>query len=135
METKKIKIKEVLELEVQLNGLKGEGFEIKGLLNEKLNIKTKYWLGKIFDQVQSEKKSFSTLREELIKKYGEEKDGSFQVNPLIDGKQNKNFTKFFEELNVLLDQEVEMKFPKMSIDDFDLETDGNYTFLLSYLID
>lgn len=135
METKKIKIKEVLELEVQLNGLKGEGIEIKGLLNERLNIKTKYWLGKIFDQVQSEKKSFSTLRDELIKKYGEEKDGSFQVDPVINGKQNKNFTKFFEELNVLLDQEIEMKFPKMSIDDFDLETDSNYTFLLSYLID
>ena len=135
MESKKLKIRDMLELEVQLAGFNNGSVSIKGLLREKLNIKTKYWLGKVFEQVDKEKKLFSELRDELIKKYGEENENGIEVKQFKDGKLNDDFVKFSEEINALLDQEIEMKFPKLSIDDFDFDSEENYSFAISFVIE
>lgn len=135
MESKKLKIRDVLELEVQLAGFTNDSVSVKGLLREKLNIKTKYWLGKVFEQISKEKKLFNELRDELIKKYGEEYENGIEVKQFKDNKLNDNFIKFSEELNALLDQEIEMKFPKLSIDDFDFSSEDNYSFTISFVIE
>lgn len=134
MESKKIKIKEALELQVQLAGFKNAQASVKGILDEKISIKTKYWLGKVLTEISKEQDSFNKLREELIKKYGEEGDNGFEIKPTVDGKPNKKLTKFMEEINTLLEQDIEIKFPSLSIDDFDFESENNYSFLLSFII-
>lgn len=135
MEPKKIKVREILELELELAGFNNGTLKISGLLNEKINIKTKYWLGKLVDQVTSEKQSFNKLREELIKKYGEEtKDGGFEVKPVINDKPNPKLEEFSKEINELLDQEVELKFPTLNIESFDFESEYNYPLVLKYVI-
>jgi seryl-tRNA synthetase len=51
------------------------------LLNKELPVKTAYRLGRLSKALQSELDQFNLTRNNLIKKYGKEKDGQYQIDP------------------------------------------------------
>ena len=135
METKKITLAEVLDLDVQLNGFANDKVSIKGILNEKINIKTKYWLGRLAQQIAKEKQSFEGLRDELIKKYGEvSESGNIEIKAMIDDKPNPKIFEFQKEIEDLIKEEIEIKFPQLDLESFDFESENNYSYLLKYII-
>jgi hypothetical protein len=131
-----LKLVDVYGLEAELNGLKSEkGDElVKGLLNEKLSIKTKFWLSDLSKKVVDVKAIADKLREELIRKYGEaDESGSVKIDMMVkegDSENlvtNPNYIKFQEEFNSVLGEEREIEYKPFKIDDFsNVETNSNY---------
>ena len=135
METKKITLAEVLDLDVQLNGFANDKVQVKGILNEKINIKTKYWLGRLAQQIAKEKQSFEGLRDELIKKHGEvSESGNIEIKATIDDKPNPKIFEFQKEIEDLIKEEIEIKFPQLDLESFDFESENNYSYLFKYII-
>lgn len=145
MEKISLKLFEFLNLEAEINGLinqqTGETIS-KGLLGEKLNMITKYWITDLNKRLTSEKESINKLRDELIMKYGStDEQGGYQLSPSIkkedgvdeDGnpkyktEPNPDFFEFQKEYNDLLNQERELEYKPFKIEDFaQVETEGNY---------
>ena len=142
MEKVTLKLQEFYSLDTELNGLvNNQTGEVvaKGLLSEKIKLTTKYWLHDLSKKVSTEKESVEKLKEELIKKYGEEKDGAISI-PLYINEQvdeetkeivsreiNPNFIKFQEDFNALLQEERELEFKEFKLEEFEsVETEGNY---------
>lgn len=67
------------------------------LLNKELTVITAYRLGKLSKALQSELDQFNLTRNNLIKKYGKEKDGQYQIDP-DDKSAMEKFNKEIEEL-------------------------------------
>lgn len=137
MEKIKLSLNEALSLEFELNGeVNPQTKEVifNGLLAEKMSLKTKYWLTKLSDKLSSEKKTILGLRDDLIKKYGKEKeDGSVEVKPFLDDENkelNPEFTKFSEEMNELLLEEKEFDYNPIPLDDLgEISTEGRYNLI------
>jgi hypothetical protein len=137
MEKIKLSLNEALSLEFELNGeVNPQTKEVifNGLLAEKMSLKTKYWLTKLSDKLSSEKKTILGLRDDLIKKYGKEKeDGSVEVKPFLDEENkelNPEFTKFSQEMNELLLEEKEFDYNPIPLDDLaDISTEGRYNLI------
>lgn len=142
MTTVKLKLSEVLQLEAEINGISNTQTQevlLKGLISEKLKIKTKYWLAELSKSIAEESKAINALRDETIKKYAdldeegkggiplyinEVKDASGKV---ISGDINPKFTAFQEEFNSLLAVEKEFKVFEFKLNDFEnVETDASY---------
>jgi len=138
MKKTEITIGENLTLAVELEGLiENNELLFGGLLREILPIKTKYWLSRLNDKVQSYKSTFNSQREELIKALGEEKDGAFNIAPLSDGeKPNPKYQEFITELNSLVDEKIELEHSEFTIEMFsDLKTGSNYPVFFKFLSD
>ena len=128
----KIKLAQGLDVLLDLNG----NDTIKGLLNEKVNSKPKYWLNKLNKELSREGEEFQNLRSELIKKLGEEKGGSYQIKyKFDDGSINPNIDIFNKEIADLLNMEIEIKDYQFKIEDFDFESESNYQFFYDLMID
>lgn len=67
------------------------------LLNKELPVKTAYRLGRLSKALQSELDQFNITRNNLIKKYGKEKEGQYQIDP-EDKEAMEKFNKEIEEL-------------------------------------
>lgn len=141
MEKKSLKLVQFYNLEAELNGVTnpqtGEKLT-KGLLSEKLQLKTKYWLTDLYKKAKEQTEACSALRDELIKKHGEELDGGVSITPMIeeDGKKvvNPKFVAFQEEFNALLNEEREIEYKELSIDELgSIETTEVYDTLFSLL--
>jgi hypothetical protein len=81
MTTTKLKLADVLNLEAEINGFTNPQTNekiINGLLNEKLSLVAKYWLNDLSKKANEIKVDVDKLRDELIKKYGED-DGTGNV--------------------------------------------------------
>lgn len=142
MEKVTLKLQEFYSLESELNGVvNNQTGEVvaKGLLSEKIKLTTKYWLHDLSKKVSTEKESVEKLKEELIKKYGEEKDGAISIplyiNEQIDEETkeivsreiNPSFIKFQEDFNTLLQEERELEFKEFKLEEFEnVETESNY---------
>ena len=146
MEKISLKLFEFLNLEAEINGLinqqTGETIS-KGLLSEKLNMVTKYWITDLNKRLTSEKESINKLRDELIMKFGtQDEQGGWQLipsfrkedgvdgdgNPKFINEPNPQFFEFQKEYNDLLNQERELEYKPFNISDFaHVETDGNYS--------
>jgi hypothetical protein len=63
-------------------------------------------------KVNEEIASIESMRNNLIKKYGEEKDGKIQIK-----EDSENFPKFVVEYTELMDSEVDLEFEKIVIPD------------------
>jgi len=135
----KLTIADCLNLEIEITGFKNNEGKVllKGLLNEPLNLKTKYWLNRLVTKLQAEKKAFNDSRDSLIKELGEaQEDGSISIPMEKDGKQNPNIIEFNKQAEELLNQEIEIDVHKFSIDNFDFDSDSNYpTFMLKCIED
>lgn len=141
MEKKSLKLIQFYNLEAELNGVAnpqtGEKLT-KGLLSEKLQLKTKYWLTDLYKKAKEQTDACSALRDELIKKYGEESEKGISITPLVekDGASvaNPKFALFQEEFNALLNEEREIEYKELNIEDFgSIETEAVYETLFSLL--
>lgn len=84
------------------------------LLNKELPVKTAYRLGRLTKTIQSELEQFNLTRNNLIKKYGKEKDGQYQIDP----EDKPTLNKFNNEIDDLLSVEVEIDaYEPISIDE------------------
>ena len=129
MEKLKLKLGEVLQLGHEINGLTNpETGEIiyEGFLNQNLSIILKYELTDCGELLTKERKKIDSLRDELIKKHGEEKNGGIVVNMYLESKDaegniiktiNPKYLDFDAEYSKLLDQEKEIEFPEITLQD------------------
>jgi hypothetical protein len=138
MQTTKLTLTEIYGLEAELFGLtnpqSGEVLS-KGLLSQNLTLKNRYWLSRLGESIQAEKKAIDTLRDSLIKELGaEDEKGNFFLSPTIGEESNPNFIKFQEELSSLLKEEKEISHSVFSLDQFEnLETTEHYPVFLKLL--
>jgi len=141
MEKKTLKLIQFFNLEAELNGAinpqTGEKLT-KGILSEKLQLKTKYWLSDLSKKVKEQTDACQALRDELIKKYGEEKDGGIFVPQVVEENEKKvvnpKFISFQNEFNALLNEEREIEYKEISIDELgEVETTEVYDTLFGLL--
>ena len=142
MEKVTLKLAEFYQLEAELNGVTNQqtGEVVsKGLLSERVKLTTKYWLADLAKRIASEKESIDKLREELVKKYGVEENGSVSIpiyiNEVIDDETkelvsrevNPNFVSFQNDFNSLLQEERELEYHPFKLEEFEnVETEGVY---------
>ena len=116
---------DIVNLLVEING---DGKEFKGLLKQKLSLKAKASIHRLNKVVQDEVKIFDDLKQEIFKKYGEEKNGSIII-------EKENIDAAQKEYDELLSIEKPIEIgnlwtTKLSIEDIDVETEEFYpTFL------
>jgi uncharacterized protein YrzB (UPF0473 family) len=141
MEKITLSLNDALALEAELNGVvdqKTQEVLFKGLLTEKMNLKTKYWLTKLSDKLASEKKTIDALREELIKKHGTEgEDGMISIVAFEDNDRTKAteaYVTFVTEMNSLLAEEKEFEYNPISIDDLgDISAEGRFNLIFQLI--
>jgi len=142
MEKISLKLYEFYNLDSELNGVTNQqtGEKVSaGLLAEKLKLTTKYWLTELSKKVAAEKASIESLKEELIKKHGEtDETGNISIpmyidivkdeeGNIVDGKNNPKFIEFQNEFNALLQEEKELEYKPVSINELEnIESEGNY---------
>ena len=142
MEKSSLKLHEYYTLEAELNGVinqeTGEKV-LKGLLNEKIKLTTKYWLTELAKKASAEKETVEKIKEELIKKHGEaDEQGGISIpmytnivkneeDQIVSREVNPKFVEFQNEFNTLLDEEKELEHSTFKLEDFDsVESDANY---------
>lgn len=120
---------------IQLSALRSEllGFKqeekvlIKGLLNEPIKFKAKYWLNKLAKEVSGEIDELQKQIVEIYKKYdGVEKGGLISVD-----KDHEKYEEFEKELAQVDELEIELKDYKFDLDDFDFSTDYYYPVFIN----
>jgi hypothetical protein len=131
MEKITLKLGDVLQLESEINGYiepqTGEQM-FEGFSKQNLSIILKYELSDFSTELKGERTKVETLRDELIKKYGEE-DGNGGVlvkmynevkddEGTVTGKVvNPQYIEFDNEYGVLLNQEIEIEYPEITKED------------------
>ena len=141
MEKITLTLNDALSLEAELNGVvdaQTQEVLFKGLLAEKINLKTKYWLTKLSDKLLSEKKTIDSLREEIIKKHGSEgENGMISIVAFEDEARTKPteaYIEFVKEMNVLLAEEREFEYNPISIDDLgDISSEGRFNLIFKLI--
>ena len=142
MEKISLKLYEFYNLDSELNGVMNQqtGEKISaGLLAEKLKLTTKYWLTELSKKGAAEKATVESLKEDLIKKHGEsDETGNISIpmyidivkdeeGNIVDGKNNPKFIEFQNEFNALLQEEKELEYKPVSINELEnIESEGNY---------
>ncbi len=131
MEKIKLKLGDLLQLESELNGYVDPqtGTQIyEGFTKQNLSIILKYELTELVQTLTNEKKIVGGLRDELVKKYGEDDgNGGMRVNTYIEQKDkegnvvsaiiNPQYVEFDKEYGSLLNQEKEIDYPEITKDD------------------
>jgi hypothetical protein len=140
MKKTKLTLGEIIALESEISGLTNQQtgeVALKGLLSENINLVIKYRLSKLVDSISTDKKILDGLRDELIKKYGEEKDGAIFVSPFLDEAktvQNHKFAQFAQEYNTLLAEQKEIEHPVITLEDIkDVKSEGRYDVFLKLI--
>jgi polyhydroxyalkanoate synthesis regulator phasin len=89
--------------------------QVQGLLGLSMTMLAKFRLGKLVGELTKEVEAYQKINEELIKKYGEEKDGSFVIMNFVEDSKtgektlNPNLEKYAEEINPILQEERELE--------------------------
>jgi len=159
MEKITLKLYEFYSLENEINGLvKKETNEvlIKGLINEKIKLTTKYWLNDLVTKLITEISTIEKLKEGLGIKYGKnDGSGNYSIEIMIDkldedgnvimvagedGVQipskvvNPNVLSYQKELNELLSQEKDIEYKPFKLTDFDeIVTTDNYILIFKLI--
>jgi hypothetical protein len=147
----KLKLADILNLEAEINGFTNPQTNekvINGLLNEKLSLVAKYWLNDLSKKANEIKIDVDKLRDELIKKHGEDdgtgnigivysvdafnEDGTpmTQLNEAGEAVQlkrvNPKFIEFQSEYETLLLEEREIEHHEFTLAQFEnVETSDN----------
>lgn len=138
METIKLTLAQVLELEAELNGFvnpqTGEKV-LDGFLKQNISMLVRYRLGSLVERLAKEKEVIGKLHDELVVKYGEEKDGMHNVNSRLEsGEINPNFLSFQREYAEILSESIELEYTPLSPKDIDqVTTTENYNLLLKII--
>jgi hypothetical protein len=131
MEKITLKLGEILQLDSEINGfVNPENGEVvfEGFLNQNLDIVLKYELTDTGDFLTKERKKIEALRDELIKKHGEElPDGGIMVKRFNEVKDdegnvvsivnNPKYLEFDAEYSTLLNSEKEIEYPEITKQD------------------
>ena len=132
MEKIKLKLGEVLQLESEINGYvdpKNGEVVFEGFTKQNLSIILKYELSDFSSVLKSERTKVDGLRDELIKKHGEDDgNGGIMVkmyskeikdenDVIIGGEYNPKYLEFDKEYGTLLNQEIELEYPEITKDD------------------
>lgn len=131
MEKITLRLGDILQLESEINGFTNPetGKQVyEGFIKQNLSIMLKYELTELSEFLTKERKKVETLRDELIKKYGEEDGkGGIMVKMIdetkddegnvISSKFNENYLKFDEEYATLLNNEKEIEYPEITKND------------------
>jgi hypothetical protein len=142
MEKVTLKLHEFYALDAELNGVMNQqtGEVIaKGLLAEKIKLTTKYWLTDLAKKAAAEKEAVEKLKEDLIKKHGEEDEKGGVSIPMyiniVTNEQgettsrevNPKFVEFQNAFNTLLQEEKELEYKAFKLEEFEsVESDGVY---------
>jgi hypothetical protein len=120
----------------------------KGLLSQNISITDKYWLNELVGKLVEEKKSIEVLREELIKKHGnEDENGNIGISMFLDEEEtledgtsqkkiNPVYISFTNEYGDLLNQEKELKvftFPLKNLEG--IKSEESYPLVFKYLVE
>lgn len=143
MEKVTLKLHEFYALDAELNGVMNQQtgeVVAKGLLAEKIKLTTKYWLTDLAKKAATEKEAVEKLKEELIKKHGEEDEKGGVSIPMyinvVTNEQgeitnreiNPKFVEFQNAFNTLLQEEKELEYKSFKLEEFEnVESDGVYT--------
>jgi hypothetical protein len=141
MKKTKLTLGEVIALESEISGLTNQQtgeVVLKGLLGEKINLVIKYHLSKLVNSFAADKKILEGLRDELIKKYGEETDngGIIVVQHLDEAKTiiNPKFVQFAQEYETLLSEQKEIEHSVITLEDIkDINSEGRYVVFLKLI--
>jgi hypothetical protein len=142
MEKISLKLADFYQLDTELNGITNQKTGEKvvdGLLSEKLKLTTKYWLTELAKKVSVEKNAIESLKEELIKKHGEENEnGSISIpmyldivkdeeDNIVSATSNPKFIEFQNDFNALLGETKELEYKPISLDELEnIESNNNY---------
>ena len=112
----KLKLHEAISLHYELNGVtKNDGqLLIQGLLKQKMSLKTKVYLQRLNKLVSEEVKLYEEAKQELWKKWGNEKDGMIEI-------PSESVPEFNKELQDLLTAEKEINVSELWGADLKLE--------------
>ena len=131
MEKITLKLGEILQLESEINGFVDPqtGNQVfEGFTKQNLSIILKYELSDLSTELKSERTKIETLRDELIKKHGED-DGKGGImvkmyNEITDEEGNviskpinPKYLEFDQEYGTLLNQDKEIEVPEITKDD------------------
>ena len=113
-----LKLHEVLSLYYELNGVTKQGQEAEvltqGMLKQKMSLKTKVYLQRLNKVVSEEVKLYEEAKQELWKKWGDEKDGMIEI-------PSEKVADFNKELQDLLTAEKEINVSELWGADLKLE--------------
>ena len=113
-----LKLHEVLSLYYELNGVTKQGQETEvltqGMLKQKMSLKTKVYLQRLNKVVSEEVKLYEEAKQELWKKWGDEKDGMIEI-------PSDKVSDFNRELQDLLTAEKEINVSELWGADLKLE--------------
>lgn len=131
MEKITLKLGEILQLESEINGFVDpqSGTQVfEGFTKQNLSIILKYELSDLSTELKSERTKIEALRDELIKKHGED-DGKGGImvkmyNEITDEEGNviskpinPKYLEFDQEYGTLLNQDKEIEVPEITKDD------------------
>lgn len=141
MEKKSLKLGEYYNLEAELNGIVNQQTGAKvfsGILAQKLPLNVKYWLTDLAKKVKEQTDACETLRQELVKKYGEDDgNGNIAIKPFLDAEnteRNPKLEEYQSEYVSLLNEEREFEYKQLKLSDIgELETEESYPLLFSLL--
>jgi hypothetical protein len=138
MEKITLKLHEVYELNLELKGsINQQTGEVirKGILDEKISISVKYWLDKLSSKLKEEIDVVEKLKEESIKKLGVlDEQGNYsiplRINEKFDDKGeslsydvNPSFLEYQSEFEILINQEVDIEFYPINIEDINVQSE------------
>ena len=83
---------------------------LEELSKEKFPIKTSYQIAMLIKELAAQEEVIEKLRIGLLNQYGTKADGKITID-----QTNPNFQKFFEEMNVIFAQEIDIKFEKIEL--------------------
>ena len=130
----KCKLSQIFNLEVEIVGGTFMDKPIKGLINEDVAFKPKYYLQKLLKKIMEEKELFQKGQKEMFVKAGAvEKDGQLVLEP------SEENAPVIEQLNKeimdLLNEDVEFEGVKFDIDDFDFKSESSYPVFMNVAFD
>lgn len=131
-----LKLHEVIALYYELNGVtrQGESTEVlsQGMLKQKMSLKTKVYLQRLNKVVIEELKLYEEAKNELFKKYGEEKEGMLEIpkDKIADfNKEHLDLLTAEKEINVSELWGADLKLEHLE----SIETDEYYPALFSLI--
>ena len=105
---------------------------LKSLVDAPMPSATSFRVAKAVKEVQKVLEVFEESRQALVKKYGKEsKDGELSIEP-----DSKNWKKFIDEYNELVNEEVELNITKIKSENLSkVELSPKDILMLEWLID
>jgi hypothetical protein len=131
-----LKISEIYQLQIELNGHQDDQNKIPGLLNgTNISIITKYWLNELNKNIGSILDITNNIKNDLIVQYGDKnEDGEIVINFSDNNQINPKYIEFINEWSILLEEEREVEYKPLRLEDFeDVKSELNFPILFKLI--